>query len=205
MMEGMSAGTSQRETEIKLRVESAEHARRLLRRSGFRVLQRRVFEANTVFDTPLRLLYERGCLIRLRQAAHAAILTYKGPATVARHKSREELELQVSDATTLALVLERLGFMPVFRYEKFRTEYRDPDGTGLTTLDETPIGEFLELEGEPDWIDHTARRLGFSERDYITASYAALYLKDCARRGFTPGQMVFRKRARRSSTKVPPP
>ena len=46
----MSQGTQ--ETEIKLAVKDARSARRLLRMAGFVVSQRRVFEANTVFDTP---------------------------------------------------------------------------------------------------------------------------------------------------------
>ncbi|MBZ5585650.1 MAG: hypothetical protein LAQ30_26305 [Acidobacteriia bacterium] len=48
------------------------------------------------------------------------------------------------------------------------------------------------MEGSPAWIDRAARKLGFSEREYITASYARLYLDWCARRGSKPGDMVFR-------------
>ncbi len=47
--------------------------------------------------------------------------------------------------------------------------------SGVAMLDETPAGVFLELEGPPRWIDRTARRLGFGEADYITASYAELH------------------------------
>ena len=56
---------------------------------------------------------------------------------------------------------------------------RVPANPGVVTLDETPIGWFLELEGSPDWIDKTARQLGFSEEDYVILSYAALYLTYC--------------------------
>ena len=42
-------------------------------------------------------------------------------------------------------------------------------------LDETPIGPFLELEGPARWIDRMAKRLGFTEKDYVTASYGALW------------------------------
>ena len=52
-------------------------------------------------------------------------VTYKGRPTITRHKSREELELTLSDAETMALIFERLGFRPVFRYEKYRTEYAE--------------------------------------------------------------------------------
>jgi len=62
---------------------------------------------------------------------------------------------------------------------------------GVATLDDTPIGVFLELEGAPGWIDRTARLLGFAEQDYITASYRSLYVDDCAARGIPPADMIF--------------
>ncbi|MBV9156122.1 MAG: adenylate cyclase, partial [Acidobacteriaceae bacterium] len=62
---------------------------------------------------------------------------------------------------------------------------------GVVTLDETPIGTFLELEGPGDWIDETAKQLGFSRADYIVDSYGRLYLADCERRGVQPTNMTF--------------
>lgn len=180
------------ETEIKLRVASAAEGRRRLRAAGFRLSRRRVFETNTVFDTPSGSLRQSGSLLRLREAGGRALVTYKGPATVARHKSREELETTVGDAGNMRLVLARLGFAPAFRYEKYRAEYSD--GRGAATLDETPVGCFVELEGDPEWIDSAAVLLGFAPEDYITASYLRLYLDDCARHGRPPGNMTFPRR-----------
>ena len=59
------------------------------------------------------------------------------------------------------------------------------------TVDETPIGSFLEIEGPPEWIDSTASRLGFSADDYILESYGRLYLAACERQGVQPTNMVF--------------
>jgi adenylate cyclase class 2 len=187
----MSTGGPHRETEIKLRVASAGRARRLLARHAFRILRRRVFETNTVFDTLSRELYGKGCLLRVRTAGRASTLTYKGRSEAGRHKSREEVDIEIGDAAGFALVLERLGFRPMFRYEKYRTEYSDRTKDAVVTIDETPIGVFLELEGPPDWIDGTAERLGFSPADYTTASYATLYMQECAARGKPPADMVF--------------
>jgi len=182
------------ETEIKLVAHDAAAAGRLLRKAGFRVTRRRVFEANTVFDTADRGLRQASLLLRLREAGGMATLTFKGPPLLARHKTREELEATLSSAGTCGLILERLGYQPVFRYEKYRTEFRAPGSSGLATLDETPIGVYVELEGSPRWIDGTARRLGFRERDYITESYGRLYLDWCEARGLPPSNMVFGKR-----------
>jgi adenylate cyclase class 2 len=120
-----------------------------------------------------------------------AKLTYKGPPEGGKHKSREELELDLSDADAIAAILDRLAYHPVFRYEKFRTEFGQHESSGVATVDETPIGVYLELEGDPSWIDGTARKLGFAETDYITASYARLYLDWCKVQGVAPTNMLF--------------
>lgn len=196
------------EVEIKLAAPDALSARRLLRNAGFRVARRRVFESNTVFDTADRSLRERCLLLRVRETPGASTLTFKGAPLTAKHKTREELEVSLSSAAGCARILERLGFEPAFRYEKYRTEFRFPGTAGMATLDETPIGVYLELEGSPRWIDRMARRLGFREQDYITASYGRLYLEWCAGRRIEPSHMVFGPRAGlgKSSTRpVRPP
>jgi adenylate cyclase class 2 len=184
------------ETEIKLRIDDPVAVRRELRRLGFKLAKRRVFEVNTVFDTPDGLLRRQRKLLRLRQAGARNTITFKGPPAAGRHKSREEVESQFGGAGGMRVILERLGYNPVFLYEKYRTEYARPDQAGLVVLDETPIGDFLELEGSPRWIDRTARELGRSPADYITESYGALYLEDCAARGVEPSHMVFGRRPR---------
>jgi adenylate cyclase class 2 len=180
-----------RETEIKVAVSSALAARDLLRKAGFRVLRRRVFEANTVFDTENLALRSAQSLLRVREAGSKVTLTYKGPAEYTRHKSREELETEVKDVHSFRAILQRLGYLPVFRYEKYRTEFRQPRVAGVVMLDETPVGVYLELEGRAPWIDRTARKLGFAHERYITASYGSLYLQWCRERGIKPGNMVF--------------
>jgi adenylate cyclase class 2 len=179
------------ETEIKLAVPDVRTARKLLRAAGFAVSRRRVFESNVIFDTPRLTLRRASTLLRLRQAGGLITVTYKGRPAVAKHKSREELELTVADASTMDAIFERLGYRPVFRYEKYRTEYRLQRGAGMATLDETPVGIYLELEGAPAWIDRMARRMGFAEQDYITASYARLYLDWCRMKRVKASNMVF--------------
>jgi adenylate cyclase, class 2 len=178
------------EVEIKLAVLGAAAARSLLRAKGFRVFKPRVFESNDALDTPEQRLRAAGSLLRIRSVKREVTLTFKGPPRNSKHKSREEREVKASDAHTLAAILERLGFQRVFRYQKYRTEFRRGKA-GIVTLDETPIGTYLELEGPPEWIDRTARLLGFTEMDYITLSYGQLYLDWCARHGRVPGDMVF--------------
>jgi len=171
-----------REIEIKLRLSGAAEGRRRLRQAGFRVTRRRLHELNTVFDTPAGELCAAGLLLRLRICGSRRVLTFKGPSEPGRYKRREEIELELSDAAACERILARLGFQASFHYEKYRTEYRVSAGPGHAMLDETPVGVFVELEGAPGWIDSSARRLGFSEADYITATYAELHRNSAAAR-----------------------
>jgi len=177
---------------VKLRVEDAQKIAAALLDGRFRVIQPRAFEANEVFDTPDRALRAERRLLRLREFAGDATFTYKGTPETGRYKSREELETEVSDPAALRLILERLGLQLFFRYEKYRTVYQRPaEPAGLAVLDETPIGVWLELEGEPAWIDRTAAQLGFSQSQYVTESYGGLWLKYCADHGIDRRDMVF--------------
>ncbi len=94
-----------------------------------------------------------------------------------KYKIRDEREVRVADARASAEILEAFGLAPQFKYEKYRTTYRLPRSAGMVEvdLDETPIGNFLELEGSGKAIDRAAKWLGFGPADYIVESYVALY------------------------------
>lgn len=187
----MAVGAVHKENEIKVAVPDLVALEARLRSLGFTVLHPRVLESNIIYDTPEGVLRARGELIRIRQAGGASTFTYKGPATVTRHKEREELETPVGNADTMELVLIRLGFVPRFRYEKYRTEWARDGETGILMVDETPVGNYMEMEGPPDWIDGLATDLGYAESDYVNLSYARLYQQECDRRGVCAGDMVF--------------
>ena len=148
-----------------------------------------------------------------RAPAKRVVLTFKEPvvraeaaadsigklAPAGRHKVREELELEVADAAVLGRIFEGLGMRGWFRYEKYRTTYRLPASRRwakglLIEVDETPIGNFIELEGSPAAIDQAAEKLGYSSRDYVLKSYLALYLEECRRQGEAPCDMVFQRK-----------
>ncbi|HLK21265.1 MAG TPA: class IV adenylate cyclase [Bryobacteraceae bacterium] len=187
------------EIEIKLRLTAGvPRVRRMLRELGFRIAQARSHETNVLFDHPKDPLGKQGKLIRIRRVGRDAVLTYKGPSKSSRFKKREELEIHVSDADTLQTIFQHLGYQPVFRYEKYRTEYVKGSETGKVLLDETPIGNFLELEGPPRWIDATARMLGFLKSDYITQSYGYLHMLHCREHGIERKNMLFRGTQRKA-------
>lgn len=165
------------EIEVKLKVADVAEARARLDRVGARLLHPREFEDNRLYDFPDKSLMNRGAMLRLRVTDRGAFLTYKDRArTEAGVKVREEIEssLPRSEAGRLAETLERVGMATIFRYQKFRTTW-ETEGLHLT-LDETPIGVFIELEGERAAIDRAAAAMGWGASDYIALSYRDLYL-----------------------------
>jgi adenylate cyclase class 2 len=191
----MSASGTHTENEVKVPVPDLPALNARLTALDFQILHPRVFESNVIYDTPDADLRRRGELIRLRHAGGQSTFTYKGPATVTRHKEREELEVPIPEPVVFETILNRLGYVPRFRYEKFRTEWAVPGEPGVLMVDETPIGCFLELEGPPEWIDRVAEALGYSDADYLNLSYARLYIKSCEEREVEPADMVFARGA----------
>jgi adenylate cyclase class 2 len=182
------------ETEIKLRLRGGlAKIRQSLRELGFRITTHRSLESNILFDNAKRSLRKHGKLIRVRRVGKHTLLTYKGPSQPSRYKKRREIEFELPLSAPIGAILTQIGYHPVFRYEKFRTEYEKRSNEGKVLLDETPIGNYLELEGSPRWIDRTARQLGFSKADYITRSYGYLYLAYCRERRTRPKDMLFKK------------
>jgi adenylate cyclase class 2 len=161
------------EIEVKFRVGDLRALRRKLRAAGFRLKTRRTHEMNTLYDLPGGVLRKHKELLRLRQYGSEWKLTFKSKGKIGRHSSRDELETGVSDGKMMDAILRALGYSPSFCYEKYRQEWTD--GKGQVVVDETPIGNFCEIEGSSRWIDATAKRLGVNHADYITKNYATLF------------------------------
>ncbi len=171
------------ETEIKFRVADLSALAERLQSAGFRLETPRSFESNILYDTPDRQMRSRTEILRIRSYAGHWTLTHKrlpSPAAVVpsqtdsdRHKRRVETETSVAHGEALAEIFLSLGLVAAFRYEKWRTEWTD--GLGHCVIDETPIGNYAELEGSSDWIDRAATRLGVDPSSYITLSYGRLF------------------------------
>ena len=165
------------ETEIKFCVDDLTDLSQRLVAAGFTLLTPRSFESNVLYDTPGRQMRARTEILRIRNYAGRWTVTHKrlpdaGPGEDT-HKHRIETETEVSDGDALATVFLSIGLVAAFRYEKWRTEWQD--GEGHCVVDETPIGNYAELEGSAAWIDRAAARLGIGPSQYITLSYGRLF------------------------------
>src|SRR5438552_13122169 len=133
------------EVEIKFKIEDLKAITGKLGAAGFHVVTKRTHEMNILYDLPGQLLRQRGDLLRLRKYGDRWTVTFKAKGKTGRHKSRKEIETQVEDGRYFSEILEAVGFAPSFRYEKLRTEWTD--GKGHVVVDETPVGNFGEIEG----------------------------------------------------------
>lgn len=166
---------SDKEIEIKFQVDDLPALNRQLRHLGFRLVTRPTREMNTLYDLAGLPLRRRGELLRLRQYGTEWVLTHKAKGKAGRYKTRVENETKVCDGRNMAAILRALHFKPTFQYEKVRAEWSD--GKVHVVVDETPIGNFSEIEASPRLIDKTARRLGLQPDDYITETYSELFAR----------------------------
>jgi adenylate cyclase class 2 len=187
------------EIELKLPVADPAALQSRLPQLGFQLDTPRTFEHNTLYDTPARDLRAKRELLRLRHYGSTWTITHKRPvnqsADDTRYKVRVETETTVEDGPALAAILEALGYTPAFIYEKFRTEWSHVDPiTGTVVhlvIDETPIGNYAELEGPPDWIDSTLAELNIDPATCLTDSYGKLFLDWKQRTGSPADNLTF--------------
>ncbi len=175
------------ERELKFAVPEHEPVRRRVEELGGVELAPESLERNWVFDRG-RELFDKSTLLRLRSDGHGARLTLKGPAHYEEGvKVREERELSLSDAREMGLILERIGFRVMVRYEKYRAEWRLDDHT--ITFDRTPMGLFIEVEGERS--RDVSERLGLDPDSSDPRSYLALWAAYRQEHPDAPMEMLF--------------
>lgn len=188
-----SEGGRSEETEIKLPCDDLVGVRGRLEAAGATLRAAAHAESNVLFDDARGELSGRGRTLRLRTAGPDVILTFKGPPRFESGvKIREEREVRVSDAAEATALLAGIGLIPRFRYEKNREEW-DHGGCAIA-LDETPIGRFLEIEGNPAAIRRVVAQLGLDFSEAIPYSYPNLYARRRREDPRLPPDMTFEAR-----------
>jgi len=191
----MAISTSH-EIEVKLRCDSVA----ALERAGIKLeLERaRHFEENWLFDTPDHQLGSSLGVLRVRATEGTGLLTYKAPPTadspVSQFKKRIEIETTLGDPERMVAILDKLGYRKWFHYQKYRTVYGAllPNGARLQVMfDETPIGSFVEFEGEEEAVADAMRLLGARRDEQILLSYLALQAERCSHEGRPFEDLVF--------------
>ncbi len=147
-----------------------------------------LFEQNWLLDRKGEL-GKRGSILRVRaEEGRGALITFKGAASFdGPVKVRTELETRIESADKALALLTALGYKVERRYEKMREEWRL--GTETICLDHTPIGDFVEFEG--DRAEAVAKRCGFDGESALRKSYLMLYADYIAEHPEAPLDMVF--------------
>jgi adenylate cyclase class 2 len=162
------------ESELKIRVADLEPVRGSLQRARAVVVQPMAREINLLLDTEDGRLRRAGAVLRLRRHGDRKMLTYKGPVSYrGRIKERPEHETEVADLDRIGEILFQLGFSVFMRYEKDREEWH-LEGMSVV-LDHTPMGDFVEVEGPPELLEHMVDLLGLDIAAAVRGSYVSLW------------------------------
>ena len=161
------------ERELKFRVEGLDGVRvRLIEIEA----ERRgagSFEDNWVLDRKGQLEAD-GCVLRLRRDGRGARVTFKGPRRLegpVKVRVEHEFNVEGEGVDQAKSLFEALGYQVVRRYQKVREEWRV--GGVEIALDHTPIGDYVEFEG--DRAEVLAKRCGLDLKKVEQRSYLRLY------------------------------
>src|SRR4030095_4879747 len=190
-------GTKELSLEIEVKLACGDLDR--LRDKGLHLTLEtaRHFEDNWLLDRPDRSLISQGAALRIRSVNGHGTVTYKGVVKEtheSRLKVREEIETAIDEPERLIELFERLGYHRSFRYQKYRTGYCIIiNGRKLKVLlDETPMGDFIEIEGDEASVLNALDVAGFAEDDIIRKSYPELQASRCRERGVPLEDLVFK-------------
>ncbi|EEB74875.1 class IV adenylate cyclase [Thermococcus sp. AM4] len=122
-------------------------------REEFRLI-RKEYHEDTYYQHPCRDFSKTDEALRIRirrfNGHFEAFLTYKGPKLDSVSKTREEIEVQISDPDGHARILEALGFTEVLTVEKVREKYYVEKGITITLDEVEGLGKFIEAEALTD-------------------------------------------------------
>ena len=118
-------------------------------------------------------------------------MTYKGPISDSRLKSRPEIQFRVDDGTSALAFLVALGFVEAVVFEKRRETWQL--GDCHIELDELPhLGTYVEIEGPSESAIAAAQRaIGLDHIPHEPRSYIALLLDHCRRHNLPPDPLRF--------------
>jgi len=167
-----------KEIEVKVRFGDFAALRERLTTAGA-VRDRAELELNIFMDTSDGVLRAAGSGLRVRIAVDEAgvercRLTFKGPASEEEVRSREELEVEISDGDVIQVLLEKLGFEQKLSFEKRRETWHF--GETEVVLDELPLlGSFVEVEGpSKQVIGEALLALGLENEQRVRRGYAPM-------------------------------
>jgi adenylate cyclase class 2 len=180
------------EAEIKLSLDAPRAARLRERLAELGAAAPHLHhQVDTYFAHPARDFAQSDETLRLRLDDGRLRVTYKGPKLDPPRKTREEIEFALDthlDAATR--LLERLGFSPVAKVEKRRSDFElgGDEGAAVSIDDVVGLGVYCEIEVQTESasvgrtrLEALAARLGVSDLPPEPRSYLELLLERARR------------------------
>ncbi len=163
-----------KEIELKVVFKDFKDLKKKLKHLKAKKVNPKTFEKNIIYDHKDINLKRKGVLLRLRKFGKKNILTLKKASKGKEgFKVREEINLDVESFEKTENFLKSLGFFKTFSYEKWRENY---SYKGLIiSLDETKVGNFMEVEGEYKDIWDFLKEIGVSKEKTLTLTYMDLF------------------------------
>lgn len=162
------------EIEAKFSVQDLAPIQTKLTEMGAVCLVARQMEFNLRYDAPDGHLSATGQVLRLRRYDDIR-MTYKGPGI--RNEGvleRVEIETTLGSFEAARQIIESLGYVPIFTYEKYRAIWQLSEHQIM--LDEMPFGKFIEIESfSAQEVRALAKDLGLNPYASIPASYQSLF------------------------------
>ena len=132
------------EIEVKAYAENLVKIKEMLLGMGAWVLWEGE-QVDTYFNHPARDFAATDEALRVREVKSRTAVTYKGPKLDTQSKTREEIEVQITDGSALKEMLEKLGFTEAGVVRKHRIKLAlDECEFCLDSVEN--LGEFVEIE-----------------------------------------------------------
>jgi adenylate cyclase class 2 len=159
------------EVELKCVVDDVPRRRAAIEAAGARLdFEGRL--ADRRYDTREHALAGRDNVLRVREyhsaAGRHAELDWKGPTRYeGGYKVREELDVPVTDAESLAALLDRLGYVVTIAIDREIAQY-DLDGAMIRFERYPRMDDLVEVEGTPEQIERAIAALGLPRAEFTS-------------------------------------
>ena len=163
------------ETELKFKIDSNQIKK--ITDNPDVVVEKEVYQKTVMFDNADKLMEHTDGRIRLRQQGNKISLSYKRPLpSVGNEKKEVELETEVGNFEVMSNILRTMGYAPTTSYEKYTTFFKLKGQPEIhIEIQKYPFETFLEIEGNKEEIEKTAKQLGFDVKDALVKPADTLF------------------------------
>ncbi len=163
------------ETEVKFRIDDPEEMVEKLKILGAKHVKSGL-ETNLMFGRKDVTDKKERLKLRLRSFGGDVVITRKEKpeGEPEEFKVREELKVAVDNFDNAKKLLEKMGFVPKWTYEKKKRVWM-LDGADIEIVSVPVIGNFIEIETPLENMKKVIKKLGLDIKDSTKDSYRDIY------------------------------